>query len=119
MFTKAPRNTKGGVSADLVEIDALIAAAEQDPNAAEAIAAGRKNVADAFYADRATSLTYYRLRKGWSQKQLAAKAKSNQAHVARIEIGTVDPSQSAARKISQALGISLAMFNRALTLTRK
>lgn len=90
-----------------LDIDDLVVELEQNPENAKAITQGRKWVADAFYAGRAT-VPALRLRKGWSQAELARRAETSQPYIARLERGQVDPQVSTVRKLAQALGVPVA-----------
>jgi DNA-binding XRE family transcriptional regulator len=96
------------------EIDHLVAAEERDPAIASAIAEGRKLVAETFYATPTQPLCYYRLRKGWSQKQLAERASTSQSYIARLESGAVDPQVSTLRRLAEVLGMPAAELLNAL-----
>ncbi|MEY2930227.1 MAG: hypothetical protein RL033_976, partial [Pseudomonadota bacterium] len=67
------------------------------------IAEGRRLVADRFYSGTKQPFSYYRLLKGWSQKQLAEKVGTSQSYIARLETGGVDPQASTLRRIAAAL----------------
>ena len=86
-----------------VDIDTLVEEAEKDPVARQAIEEGRKAVAQHYYADEPRSLAYYRLARGWSQKELAARVGTSQSYVARLELGEIDPQVSTLRRIAVAL----------------
>ncbi len=90
-----------------IDIDDLVAELEQMPAQAGAIAQGRQWVADAFYSGR-TTLASLRLRKGWSQAELARQAETSQPYIARLERGQVDPQVSTIRKLARALGVPVA-----------
>lgn len=97
-----------------IDIDDLVAELEQSPAAAKAIADGRKWVADTFYADRPDSIAQLRLRKGWSQAELAKRADTSQPYIARLEMNRVDPQLSTLRKIARALGVPAATLMQAI-----
>lgn len=90
-----------------LDIDDLVAELEQDPENAKAIAKGRQWVAESFYTDR-SSVAALRLRKGWSQAELARRAETSQPYIARLEHGQVDPQVSTVKKLAQALGVPVA-----------
>ena len=93
-----------------VDIDDLVAAFEgQSAGNAEAIAQGRQWVAETFYADR-PSVAQLRLKKGWSQAELARRAQTSQSYIARLELGQTDPQIRTARKIAKVLGVSIEVF---------
>jgi DNA-binding XRE family transcriptional regulator len=105
-FTVSP--TPSAIAGAL-DIDDLVAELEQDPENAKAIAQGRKWVADSFYAG-GSSVAALRLRKGWSQAELARRAETSQPYIARLERGQVDPQVSTVRKLAQALGVPVAVL---------
>lgn len=97
-----------------IDIDDLVAELEAgSPDNTEAIAQGRQWVAENFYADR-VSLAQLRLQKGWSQAELARRAKTSQPYIARLELGKVDPQISTVRKIAKALEVSIEALANAL-----
>lgn len=97
-----------------IDIDELVAELEsQSPENAHAIAQGRQWVAETFYADR-PSIAQLRLKNGWSQAELAKRAETSQSYIARLELGQTDPQMSTARKIADALGVSIEVFAQAL-----
>lgn len=98
---------------DAVDIDDLVAEFEAAPKGAKAIAKGRQWVADNFYANHA-SLAQLRLKCGWSQAELARRAKTSQSYIGRLETGNVDPQLSTMRRVAQALGVPLATLADAL-----
>lgn len=87
-----------------VDIDDLVAELEQVPENAEAIAQGRRWVAETFYPG-SVSVAALRLRKGWSQAELARRAETSQPYIARLERGQVDPQISTVRKLARALDV--------------
>lgn len=98
-----------------IDIDDLVAEFEgQSHENAKAIEKGRKWVAETFYADRPT-IAQLRLKKGWSQAELARRAETSQPYIARLEQGNVDPQMSTAQKISKVLGVSIEAFAQALS----
>ena len=97
-----------------VDIDDLLTELEsQSTENADGIAQGRQWVAATFYADR-LSMAQLRLRKGWSQTELAKHIETSQSHIARIESGITDPQLSTIRKISKALDVPLETLVKAL-----
>ena len=98
-----------------IDIDDLVAEFEgQSQENAKAIAKGREWVAETFYADRPT-IAQLRLKKGWSQAELARRAETSQPYIARLEQGKVDPQMSTAQKIAKVLGASIETFAQALS----
>jgi DNA-binding XRE family transcriptional regulator len=83
-------------------IDELIAEDERDPVRRAAIEVGRKLVAQRYYGDT-VGLAALRLRRGWSQRNLADAIGVKQPHIARLESGHHDPSLGTVRKLAEAL----------------
>ena len=109
-YAPAPKATLQGS----VDVDDLIAEfASQSVEHSDALAKGRKWVAKSFYADVKT-IAQLRLKKGWSQAELAKRAETSQPYIARLELGNVDPQMSTARKIAKVLGVSIEEFDTAL-----
>ncbi len=102
------------IPAGFIDIDDLVELEERDPLKAAAIAEGRRTVAERLYGAEAPTLSFYRLRKGWSQKQLADKVNTSQPYIARLEAGGVDPQVSTLRRVAAALEVSLAELLEAL-----
>lgn len=102
-----------------VDIDDLVAEFQSKSSAnAKAMSKGRKWVAETFYKDR-PNLAQLRLKKGWSQLELAKRASTSQLYVARLEQGKIDPQMSTVRRVAEALGISIEVFAEALLLETK
>lgn len=91
-----------------IDIDDLVAEFERAPASAMAIAKGRQWVAETFYDGVAPSVAQLRLKKSWSQAELARRAETSQPYIARLELGKVDPQISTVRKLAVALGITVA-----------
>ncbi len=99
-----------------MDIDDLVAEFERlSPEGTEAIAAGRKWVAETFYGER-PSIAQLRLQRGWSQAELAKHANTSQSYIARLELGKVDPQVSTALRIARALGVPIDTLINALPL---
>ena len=98
---------------DAIDIDDLVAEFEATPQGAKAVAKGRQWVAKNFYANH-TSLAQLRLQCGWSQAELARRAKTSQSYIGRLETGNVDPKLSTVHRIALALGVPLATLAEAL-----
>jgi ribosome-binding protein aMBF1 (putative translation factor) len=102
-----------------VDIDDLVAEFQSKSDAnARVMSKGRQWVAETFYKDR-PNLAQLRLKKGWSQLELAQKASTSQSYVARLEQGKVDPQISTVRRIAEALEVSIEVFAEALLLEAK
>ena len=104
----APVTVGAQLPADFIDVDTLIEQAEAHPLTKEAIAAGRKAVAENYYAADAPSLPYYRLQKGWSQKELAMRVGTSQSHIARIEAGDIDLQVSTLQRLAVAFDVQPA-----------
>jgi len=66
-----------------------------------------KNVVSALCLRIGRKIATLREDKGWSQRMLADHADIEQAHLARIESGLVEPGILVLEKIATALGVSL------------
>jgi len=89
------------------DFDDFMAELEADPANAQGLAEAGSWVADQFYADDGITLRTARLRKGFSQKQLAEILGTSQPHVATIEKAGGDFMFATAAKLCEALGITL------------
>ncbi|WP_202636732.1 helix-turn-helix domain-containing protein [Rugosibacter aromaticivorans] len=98
-----------------IDIDDLVTELEQSPEATEAIAKGRQWVAKNFYKDQSPSIAQLRLQKGWSQAELARLTDTSQPHIARLELGRVDPQVSTLKKLAKALNVSIATVVQAIS----
>lgn len=105
---------EAGVPARHVGIGDLVAQWEAVPERREAIARARGWVVDAFHADEGETLRTLRLKKGFSQQQLAGAIGTCQADIARMERGADDLSIGTCRKLADALGIDMNALDAAL-----
>ncbi|MBI5618775.1 MAG: helix-turn-helix transcriptional regulator [Gammaproteobacteria bacterium] len=96
------------VPAGAIDIDDLAREFEAQPGGGEALAEGRQWVADRFYSEHPRALAAMRLRKGWSQAELARRVGTSQSHIARIETGHADPQLSTVKKLAKALEVEVA-----------
>ena len=103
-------------NARLIEVDELVAEFEQTPAHSDALAAGRKWVAEHFYPTT-QSLAALRLGKGWSQAEFARRAGTSQSYIARLELGQVDPQLSTVRKLAAALDVTTTVLVSALEVS--
>ncbi len=102
-----------------VDIDDLVAEFQSKSTAnAKEMSKGRQWVAETFYKDR-PNLAQLRLKKGWSQLELAKQASTSQSYVARLERGKIDPQFSTVRKIAEALEVPIEVLAQALLLEAK
>jgi ribosome-binding protein aMBF1 (putative translation factor) len=93
-----------------VDIDVLVEEQELDPVSRQAIKAGREAVADNYYNTEPKTLAWYRLKKGWSQKELAGRMKTSQSYIARLEAGEIDPQVSTLRRLAGVLEVLPAVL---------
>lgn len=98
-----------------VDIDALVEEEEKDSASRDAIAAGRRAVADNYYADGPKRLIWFRLTRGWSQKELARRLGSSQSYVARLEAGDIDPQVSTLQRLAAVFEVPAAELLEAVT----
>jgi ribosome-binding protein aMBF1 (putative translation factor) len=101
------------------DIDALVEKAEADPVTRQALVEGRKAIAQNYYAGGVRSLAYYRLEKGWSQKELAARVGTSQSYIARLEAGSIDPQVSTLKRLSAVLDVTPAVLLDAIAVEGK
>ncbi len=91
-----------------VNIDAVVDEEEKNPASRDAIATGRRSVAEHYYADGPKSLSWYRLTRGWSQKELARRLGSSQSYVARLGAGDIDPQVSTLQRLAAVFEVPAA-----------
>ncbi|MGY0561670.1 helix-turn-helix domain-containing protein [Luteimonas sp. A277] len=96
----------------------LVAKWEETPDRRAAIARARAWVADAFHADEGETLRTLRMKKGFSQQQLAVLVGTSQPHIARIEGGADNLAIDTCRRLSHALGVDLNTLDAALLQQR-
>ena len=92
----------------------MVAKWEKDDTRRKAIEEARGWVADTFYAEDGDTVRTLRLRKGWSQVQLAKALGTSQSHVARIERGTENLAIETCRRLCGVLGIDMNTLDQAL-----
>ena len=88
-----------------LSLDELIAGYEADEERAKSLRDARVALAEELYRHRPSGLSMLRMRAGLSQAQLAARAATSQAHIARIEAGKNDPGTNVVARIAAALGV--------------
>lgn len=115
MVVLEPITFDAPLPAGFVDIDALLEKEEADPNTKQAIATGRKTVAENYYAGDRPSVAFYRLRNGWSQKELASRAGTSQSYIARLEAGDIDPQVSTLKRLAAALDVQPSELLDAIT----
>lgn len=98
----------------------FMAELEADADFRDDIQQARTWVADEFYAGEGDTIRTLRLRRGWSQAQLAEKLATSQSHIAKIERGKENLHISTCRKLCLAFGIDMntldAMLQRQETI---
>jgi ribosome-binding protein aMBF1 (putative translation factor) len=87
---------------------------ERNDKRRAALKDARSWIADTFHADDGATVRTLRLRKGWSQMQLAQKLKTSQSHIARIERGTENIAIDTCRRLCRALNVDLNTLDEAL-----
>lgn len=102
------------IPAGYTTIDDVVAEFERDPALQDELLEARRWIADTVLAGKPVTLRTLRLRKGWSQAQLAAAIGTKQPHVARIERGQADPQFDTCRRIAHALDVDLNTLGQAL-----
>lgn len=116
MVVLAPVTVPAPLPAGFLDIDQLVEEAEHDPAARDAIAAGRRAVADSYYAKQPRSLAWYRLKRGWSQKELATRMNTSQSYIARLEAGDIDPQVSTLARLASVFDVTAAELLDALNV---
>ncbi len=86
----------------------------QDDQRRKALEDARHWVADTLHNQDGDTIRTLRLRKGWSQSQLAEALSSSQSHVARIERGTENLAIQTCRRLCKALDIDMNTLDQAL-----
>lgn len=97
-----------------VAIGDLVTKWETDDTRRKAIEEARGWIADTFHAEDGDTVRTLRLRKGWSQVQLAKELGTSQSHVARIERGTENLAIETCRRLCGVLGIDMNTLDQAL-----
>jgi ribosome-binding protein aMBF1 (putative translation factor) len=87
---------------------------EKDESRRKAMEEARQWVGESFHGEDGDTVRTLRLRKGWSQTQLAEAIGSCQSHVARIERGDQNLAIQTCRRLSDVLGIDMNTLDRAL-----
>ena len=54
-------------------------------------------------------ILHLRLERGWSQKELAERAGTQQANISRLENGLLNPSVDMLQRVTDALGVELTV----------
>lgn len=98
-------------------IDDVISEHERDAGRHAALQRARQRLAQALYANAPRTLAVLRMERGMSQRELAAKMHTSQAHVARIEAGHDDLRLTTLRKLASALEMSVSEIITATEVT--
>lgn len=86
----------------------LMAELDQIEGIDEERAKARAWVADTFYAEEGDTVRTLRLRRGWSQAQLAEKLRTSQPHIVRLETRPTDQiTFSTCRRLCEVFGIDM------------
>jgi ribosome-binding protein aMBF1 (putative translation factor) len=92
----------------------LVAEWNQDETRRAAMEEARRWAAQTLHGHEGDTVRTLRLRKGWSQTQLAEVLGTSQSHVARIERGTENISIDTCRRLSVALDVDMNTLDEAL-----
>lgn len=95
-------------------IDQLVDKWSKDEKRREAMEQARRWVADKFHGEDGDTVRTLRLKKGWSQAQLAAELSTSQPHIARIERGTENLAIETCRKLCSVLDIDMNTLDKVL-----
>lgn len=114
-----PVTVRAPLPEGFMDIEDLIEQEEKDPAVNQSIAAGSKAIADQYYADSPRRLVFYRLRNGWSQKELASRLRTSQSYIARLEAGEIDPQVSTLNRLATVLNVSAPTVLEAVTAGAK
>jgi transcriptional regulator with XRE-family HTH domain len=71
-------------------------------------------VADNYYSSDTRPLSWYRLMRGWSQKELAARVGTSQSYIARLEAGDIDPQVSTLQRLASVFEVPAAALLEAI-----
>lgn len=89
-----------------ISIDDFIKGVEEDEDLSKELEKARALIAEKFYKE--DSITSYRLKHGWSQRELANKLGTSQSHVSKIESGREDLRLSTIQKLAEVFNIDKA-----------
>lgn len=95
-------------------IGELVGKWSKDEKRRAAMEQARQWAADTFHAEDGDTVRTLRLRKGWSQTQLATELGTSQPHVARIERGTENLAIETCRRLCSVLGVDMNTLDQAL-----
>lgn len=86
-------------------LGSLVRKYEADPVKAEYLARARQKIARELYPNGPETLSTLRLARGLSQARLADIVGTSQSHIARVELGRMDPSTDLVARIATALDV--------------
>lgn len=92
----------------------LVTKWDKDEKRRAAMEEARRWAADTLHGEDGDTLRTLRLRKGWSQVQLAERLSTSQSHVARMERGTENLAISTCRRLCEVFGIDMNTLDRVL-----
>lgn len=110
-----PVSVKVPLPEGFIDVDALVEREERDEDVRQAIAEARQKIADHYYGGEEKPLSWYRLTRGWSQKELASRLGTSQSYIARLEAGSIDPQVSTLRRLADVLEVEPALLLSILT----
>ena len=95
-------------------LDALAEKFARSQEGRSALHHGRKWVADQFNSEDGVTIKTLRLKKGWSQADLARYLGTSQSHISRLEKGGEDLRFSTLKKLCSALDQDMTMISGAI-----
>lgn len=87
---------------------------ERNEKRRQALEEARQWAADKLHGEDGDTVRTLRLRKGWSQSQMAEAIGTSQPHIARIERGTENLTIQTCRRLCDVLGIDMSTLDLAL-----
>ena len=104
---------------EFITLDELIESFSSEPGFEEEMAEANKELANLLYADEPGSFSALRMRAGLSQRKLAERSETSQSHIARIELGQLDPGTDTIARLAAALSVDEATAFMAVRHQRK
>lgn len=92
----------------------MVSEFELDDKRRAAIEEARRWAADALHSEDGETIRTMRMKKGWSQTQLARELSTSQPHIVRIERGTENLTIETCRKLCLALEVDMNELDLAL-----
>jgi len=112
-------NDRPATLKEFITLDELIESFSSEPGFEEEMAEANKELASLLYADEPGSFSALRMRAGLSQRKLAERSETSQSHIARIELGQLDPGTDTIARLAAALGVDEATAFMAVRHQRK